>query len=321
MLKSVVEALIQGPHWRGKTRLLKLLLHGLDGVPVRSHYGPFLRSRVRDFTNRAAMLGTYAVDYDDVFAEVGKLEPGMAFIDVGANAGLFSMAAGRKVGKSGVVIAFEPSLPIYRDLVENALSNGLENFFPFNAALGPRAAVARFSPETPEHSGGAHLDGSGEVQVVQLRFDDLEQLFRELVGSRRCFVKIDVEGAEELVLESMRRFLESGQVEKVIAEIDPKLSARFGGDPTRIYTKLQQLGFRPSRGLGAAAHYNEVFDRHHVLTPASERPREGERAPAMAEAVDEAPSFMLNTQAGSWRGGAECPEQAEARTPVAPTPS
>lgn len=43
-----------------------------------------------------------------------QLAPGDTFIDVGANVGYFSLLASRLVGKSGVVVAIEPSPTILR---------------------------------------------------------------------------------------------------------------------------------------------------------------------------------------------------------------
>src|SRR5260370_29931836 len=53
---------------------------------------------------------------------VGALRPGMTFIDVGANVGLFSIPAARKV-QHGKVYAFEPSVWTYELLTKTARLN------------------------------------------------------------------------------------------------------------------------------------------------------------------------------------------------------
>lgn len=261
MFRTLAEAIIHGPDWRGKARVLRFLLNRLDGQPVRSRYGPLLRLRARDYTNRAAITGMYHADYDDVFNVVGQMERGMVFLDIGANAGLFSMVAGGRVGSEGAVIAFEPSLQVYRDLVENAALNKLPTFYPFNAALGDTTKIARFSSGEASHSGVGHLDGEGDISVLQVRAEDLDRIFNTIVGGRRVLVKIDVEGAEELVVDSIGLWLKVANVEKVVVEIDPKFLARFGSSGAGLYEKMATAGFKPSRGLGAAEHYNEVFTR------------------------------------------------------------
>ena len=48
------------------------------------------------------------------------LRPGDCFVDVGANAGVFSLAAAAFVGDTGHVIAFEPSSREYASLLASS---------------------------------------------------------------------------------------------------------------------------------------------------------------------------------------------------------
>jgi len=220
-----------------------------------------MRSNSGDTTNFFAVSGAYASDYDDVFAEVCQLQPGMAFLDIGANAGLFSLVASGKVGPTGIVVAFEPSLKIFGHLIENAVANGLQNFFAFNAALGDATKIARFSAGNASHSGMAHLDDRGEISVLQIQFDRLAGLFDTLIGDREACLKIDVEGAECHVIDSIKNFIARPQVKKIIVEIDPKYLARSGSTPQGVYDRLNAVSFLPRRGIGSATHYNEIFER------------------------------------------------------------
>jgi FkbM family methyltransferase len=64
------------------------------------------------------------------------LEPGGTFIDVGANIGLYSLAAARIVGPDGRVLAFEPS-PRERGLLErNVARNSLTQVVVDSRGLG-----------------------------------------------------------------------------------------------------------------------------------------------------------------------------------------
>jgi FkbM family methyltransferase len=260
MLTSLISSYIARPHHRGKRRILRRILRLVDGRPVMSCYGVLMRSNSRDYTNFASIGARYA-SYDDVFAEVIKLEPGMAFIDIGANAGLFSMVACGKVGETGAVLAFEPSLKTYRDMIENATLNGVQNFYPFNAAIGNATKIARFSSGKTGHSGSAHLDNRGDNSVLQMHFDDLDSLFGSIIGDRATLIKIDVEGAEAHVLESVKGFVQKPQVRKIIAEIDSDNLARFGHSAEGIYSALAEVGFKPRRGMNSADHFNEIFER------------------------------------------------------------
>jgi len=150
-----------------------------------------------DNTNLFSIIGGY---YDEVFSVVNTLQPGMAFVDIGANAGVFSMVAGRRVGESGVVVAFEPQRQVYRYLVANAELNGLRSFYPFMAAVGSSTALCSFDEGPHDHSGMGHISESGSANVLQLGKSELQRTIGTLIGTRKTMVKIDVEGAEADVI-------------------------------------------------------------------------------------------------------------------------
>jgi len=220
-----------------------------------------MRIRAGDFTNQASVAGTFPRDYDDVYEEVTSLEPGMAFIDIGANQGLFTLVAGKRVGPNGVVLAFEPDQENFQLLVGNTAENNLTNVFPLNAAVGRRNGVETFKPGPATHSGVGQLALDGPVRVMVMNFKDNMSLFGELFGGRRIIIKIDVEGHEAHVVNAMSELLEWPGVEKIIVEVDEANLAEHGSTATEVYDILTGVGFQAKRGQGAAAHYNEVFVR------------------------------------------------------------
>lgn len=260
MLRALINAYIAGPDHRKKHRILRSLLPLLKGTALRSRYGVMMISRPADYTNFASLTGL-AADYDDVFNEVSTLQPGEAFIDVGANAGLFSMVASQRVGGAGIVIAFEPSITVFRDLVTNATLNETRNFYPFNAAVGDRTGRLFFQTGKANHSGIGHLTANGDIAVCSLGDDTLTAILRALLEDRNVVIKIDVEGAEHLALTSLRPILADGKVRKIIAEIDDAYLQRFSTSAASLYAMLGDLGFVARRGLNAASHYNEIFER------------------------------------------------------------
>jgi hypothetical protein len=137
--------------------------------------------------------------------------------------------------------------------------------------------MARFNTGKVTHSGVGHLSETGDAATLQGHFDGLAELFDAVIGGRDTVIKIDVEGAEGHVVNSLRAFLRRPQVKKVIAEIDPTYLKRFGHDDGHVYAALAEAGFEPRRGRGAAPHYNEVFERR-LAAPAN-----GEIRPTVAE--------------------------------------
>lgn len=251
---------IRLPNHPGKYRVARALMSLAKGSAVRSAYGVKMRCDAADPTNFFAISGVPNVDYDDVFREVSRLVPGMAFIDIGANAGLFSLVAAQRLGKSGAVIAFEPSQTMYATLVGNAALNAVSNFFPFRVALGNDTALAKFAQDD-DHSGKSHLDPLGDATVFQSRFSDLRAVVEAIVADREIMIKIDVEGAEGIVIESIRPLLSSDRVTTVIVEIDETNLARFSTNCVDLYEVMQSCGFRPDRGRTTALHFNEIFRR------------------------------------------------------------
>jgi FkbM family methyltransferase len=136
------------------------------------------------------------------------LRPGDVFYDIGANVGFFSLIAGRIVGESGSVCAFEPHPQNASAVRENVGLNGFKNVRLSEIAIG-RGSRSDELLMTAWDGGGtlatsvaqpAALVGRTAVQVWSLDdYIEAEQL------PRPTFVKIDVEGAEMEVIEGMSK--------------------------------------------------------------------------------------------------------------------
>src|SRR5262249_7628131 len=81
------------------------------------------------------------------------LKYGMTFVDVGANDGLYSLFAARRVGQSGQVGGFEPSRREFGRFMENIRLNGLTNVHARQVALGDTKGTASLSIAEDEHAG------------------------------------------------------------------------------------------------------------------------------------------------------------------------
>ena len=245
------------PLHRGKLRVTRLAFRLLPRVPVRGRFGNKMLS-VPDNTTVRSIVGTYTAVLDCV----DRLRPGMAFIDVGANAGVFSLFAADRVGEEGRVVAFEPSLEIFQLFLRNvSLNSNARRIVPFNAALGEETRVVRFDPATPEHSGRAHVDASGSAEVLQIGPAELTPLLTALIEGRETIVKIDVEGAEVMVLAALAPFLRSGRVAALVAEVNAVHLARFGSTEAELFGMMAELGFTAAERSDASAHYDQIFLR------------------------------------------------------------
>lgn len=257
MLSSLLWAHGRTPRFRGKFRLLRLAQRLMGEVPVRTAWDVRMLSTPNDFTNSLSVSGAYT----DVYAFLDFLKPGMCFIDIGANAGVFSLVAAQRVGPEGSVIAFEPSPPMFRRLVHNAELNGLANFFPLQVALGEKTEIVKFHPGTGAHTGIAHVGEGGTSTVIQSTYKDLENLLSPLIGDRKIAVKIDVEGYELNVARTLLPLLRNSHVTYLIVEVDHEYLSRSQATASELYALMNSVGFRADTGYSDAGHYNELFRR------------------------------------------------------------
>lgn len=100
------------------------------------------------------------------FSVLGSfLKPGGTFVDVGANAGLYSVYAARKVGPGGHVYAFEPSRREAASLNRNADINRLTNLRCLQIAVGAAEGTAMLSVADAEFDGHNSLAGLALARV------------------------------------------------------------------------------------------------------------------------------------------------------------
>jgi FkbM family methyltransferase len=127
------------------------------------------------------------------------LRPGDVFIDVGANVGYHSFRAASAVGAEGRVVAVEANPENARLIAHTIESNGLTNVELVPMALGARRGYVSFGTHVGSNGGflpdGAATIDSGRGTIVPtVALDDL-------AFDRVVVVKIDVEGAEGIVID------------------------------------------------------------------------------------------------------------------------
>ena len=245
----------------GKWRLLRSVGWAVDGVAVRTRYpGIALNLAVNDRTNQLCVLGQYEAT---VANAVAALDVGWCFVDVGANCGLFSIMASKRVGRNGLVVAFEPCDTTFAHLKRNLRLNGTRNVIARKCAVSSSAGSARFDTSTAGHTGRYSMatpDADTSVVVACSRIERTDRIGRT-IGDRPTMVKIDVEGFEVSALRGMIEIISRPQTRTVIVEVDAANLRRFGESADTLYDILEELGFCAEIGRNHAKHYDEVFTR------------------------------------------------------------
>ena len=171
------------------------------------------------------------------------VSPGMTFLDIGANYGIYTVAAASLVGSSGRVFSFEPCLDTFAILSKNVESNGLRNVRLFGLALSNRDGEARLY----HHERGADKFFLGTTTGNNLEFEEvmtrtLDSVFcDEMAGID--FIKIDVEGAEELVLRGAEKIINENHP-TIILEINYEAARRLALDPHGALSLLGHWGYQ-----------------------------------------------------------------------------
>jgi len=263
------------PDFPGRQRLLALadrcfgpfVMTTRDGVRLQSFSASHMDAMLLD---ASAPAGS---DMELLDEQIERLQPGDTFIDIGANIGLYSILAARRVGATGKVLSFEPSPREFSRLLANLRLNATQVVTPFSVALG--TAPGFFDLHiAPTHTGlntlqisdaARHAFGGDQVQRVGVvRFDDAVAPL--LAGQRVKLMKIDVEGAEMDVLMGMEKSLAAGFVERIVIEITPKFLGAFGRTKDQLYDLMQRHGYAPREHRPETPkedwQYDELFVRN-----------------------------------------------------------
>ena len=180
------------------------------------------------------------------------LKRGDVIIDVGANSGLYSIFYSKLVGDEGAVHAFEPDKATFSLLQENLTLNNCNNVTIYNMALSNKESnieMVSFNPENIQLNNGDSFKYIKEVSLESMnkdsnlmkahRLDDLKELN---TIHKIDFIKIDVEGAEFLVLQgSVNTILKHKPV--IIFELSGEWTNRFHYKPYQILVFLHELGY------------------------------------------------------------------------------
>jgi FkbM family methyltransferase len=178
------------------------------------------------------------------------LSPGETFVDAGANIGIYTLVASKIVGDAGRVIAFEPSAQSFPVLQRNIALNDLKNVVTFPFALAERSGQARLyrGPNPGLNSLGndpcwKQRDPSWKEGAEEIATEQLDRVLQRAAVDRVDVVKLDVQGAEELVLRGAMKNISSTRP-LIIFEIFPEGTVPIGLAPFGAWELLQSIGYK-----------------------------------------------------------------------------
>jgi len=180
---------------------------------------------------------------------------GDTVIDVGANWGLHTLYLSRLVGTSGRVIAVEPYPPAFDDLQWHVAANHCSNITALPVAISDRNGECLFLPGESGSTGRldeTRPDLASPSGAITVTIRTLDSVIEFLEPGRLALIKIDVEGAEGLVLRGAEQLTREFRPYFVIELHTPEQDvfvARWlterGYHLERIYSMIGQRPYPP----------------------------------------------------------------------------
>jgi FkbM family methyltransferase len=188
--------------------LRRLAINTLDGAPVDTE-ALGVRMRLYPYNNiceKKVLFTPQYFDPEELAALESRMRNGFTFVDVGANVGAYSLFVAAKAGPKARILAIEPQPDVFDRLTYNIRQN------PFGTIKAVACAVADKAGELtlfldPRNKGESSVKivGPSQAETVRVPAVTLLELLREEGFTKVDAMKLDVEGAEDLILDPFFR--------------------------------------------------------------------------------------------------------------------
>jgi len=183
--------------------------------------------------------GVHEPDETELFKTLVK--PSMVVVDIGANIGYYSLIAAKLVDEVGKVYAFEPEPNNYKLLLANIAANCLSNVVPIQKAVSNKVGTMRLFLD--KGNWGAHTLSADNIETelrgtIEVETTTLDAFFKNEMSTAVDIIKMDVQGAEGLVLEGAVEILRQNNV-KILMEFWPQGLRNLGTDPISLLKALR----------------------------------------------------------------------------------
>lgn len=198
------------------------------------------------------------------------IRPGDVVVDIGANVGYFTLLAATKTGPRGKVLAFEPVPSIRLALEQNLLLNNVNHVDVYPIALSNSTGRMTIHENKGLSSLRSIENAKASIVIETKPFDLL--IDRNLPIK---LIKMDVEGAEGIVLDGMLNSLKTHKPDLII-EITDGFLKEMGHSASELCDKIVACGYKmyyiSSRGLSIipyppkkwAVQFNAFFSANPV---------------------------------------------------------
>jgi FkbM family methyltransferase len=224
---------------------------------VKSVYAPLLLENKIDYQLYLCATGKSGFKLANLLSKVNSET---VFFDIGANMGLYSLIAAKNIHIKKI-IAIEPNPILIKNFKKNIKANAASRIEIIEGAVSDSISpVALQFSDWHIGMGSLLRPGENSIKVKSLNrnfFDEISESIAENI-----FVKIDVEGFENIVVNEIFQSKLSKKISKVFVEISPKwLNTK---KVERIYTILFQNGFKLKWKGGDEEQYDAFFVKDDI---------------------------------------------------------
>jgi FkbM family methyltransferase len=252
--------MLYGRHFpirRGKLRVINscwraaIRDQGTHRVAALNHGGFTVPCDLAEMLQRQFyFFGTYLVEADILRCWEMAAKQADIIFDVGANAGIYSLAA-LAIQPEATVHAFEPTPEIAARLRATAMLNGLNRLHVHQLAVFSKngeAALKRFRGELGDNEGMNLISRDlGDAGTERVQTVCLDQFCQDHAINHIDLIKLDIQGQEHSALEGAERLLKSGYIGVIFMELNWAESAGATCAATESIRLLEQAGYRFSR--------------------------------------------------------------------------
>jgi len=194
--------------------------------------------------------------------------------DVGANVGYYTLLLGSVAGK-GMTYSFEPVPLNFHLLQSSILINGVRNIIAERCAVAEQKGERQFAvAKDTGFSSFVNTDRGPIATEARVAVTTIDDYCREQRIPRIDFLKVDVEGAESLVIAGAREILRDKlrRPRLVMLELYEPMLKKYGAGIKMVLNEMDDCGYKPFVcNQGAlipyqVEHYSVLYNVFFTLT-------------------------------------------------------
>jgi len=190
------------------------------------------------------------------------LRAGDTCIDAGCHVGYYSCLLAKLVGEKGRVYSFDANPQACHNTRRNLNLNGSYSAEVIQSALGNSDGMVPFHISTDDQTG---LSSLGPIprckETISVPCLRLEAFLNERRVDSVRLLKVDVEGAEEMLLGGLGHFLADHVIDYILVECFDERLQLLGSSTEKVGGILKSAGYKPwEYGIDHPAGWSEATD-------------------------------------------------------------